>query len=152
MTMDKQLSRNFMLAAGVAAALGLGAPAFAAPTDSNPSYPSTPPSSASATGSAGTDMGAPTGSPSSSASMGQAGVVSDTDLTTQVKSKLAAMPNLQGSNIVVSAKEGKVTLSGTVASKDAEKAAKSAAESVPGVRKVDDDLKTSSKPPSHPGK
>lgn len=145
--MDRKLSRNVVLAAGVAAALGLAASAFAAPTDSSPSYPSNPPSSSSTTGSAGTDMGAPAGS-QSSASMGQAGVVSDMDLTTQVKAKLAAMPNLQGSNIVVSAKEGKVTLSGTVASKDAEKAAKSAAESVPGVRKVDDDLKA--KPPSHP--
>jgi len=120
------MTRNLLIAAGVCASLGLAAPAFAAdPADSGMA----------------TDA-------SSSPSMNQNGVTSDDDLTKQVKSKLAGMPDLQGSNIVVSAKEGKVTLSGTVMSKDAEKAAKSAAESVPGVRKVDDDLKATSKPPS----
>lgn len=142
--MDRQLSRNLLIAAGISAALAAPAAFAAAPTD-DPSYP--PPTASTSSGATGTDMGAPTAS-QTSASMGQAGVTSDADLTTQVKAKLAAMTNLQGSNIVVSAKEGKVTLSGTVASKDAEKAAKSAAESVPGVRKVDDDLKA--RPPTRP--
>src|ERR1041384_3335363 len=140
--MDRQLSRNFLIAAGLSAAPSVPAAFAAVPTD-NPSYP--PPTASTSSGATGSDMGAPTGS-QSSASMGQAGVVSDTDLTNQVKAKLASMTNLQGSNIVVSAKEGKVTLSGTATTKDAEKAAKSAAQSVPGVRKVDDDLKVSSKP------
>lgn len=144
--MNRYLSRSFLIAAGLSAALAVPAAFAAAPTD-NPSYP---PATASTSGAQGTDMGAPT-DPLSSSSMGQPGVQSDADLTTQVKAKLAAMSNLQGSNIVVSAKEGKVTLSGTAASKDAEKAAKSAAQSVPGVRKVDDDLKVTSKPPSHLG-
>ncbi len=144
--MDRNLSRSLLVAAGLSAALAVPTAFAAAPSD-NPSYP--PPTASTASGAEGTDMGAPTGS-QNSASMGQTGVQSDTDLTTQVKAKLASMSNLQGSNIVVSAKEGKVTLSGTASSKDAEKAAKSAAQSVPGVRKVDDDLKVSSKPP-HPG-
>jgi len=143
--MDRKPSRSLLIAAGLSAALAVPA-AFAAVPADNPSYP--PPTASTAGSPSGSDMGTPTGS-QNSASMGQSGVVSDSDLTTQVKAKLAAMTDLQGSNIVVSAKEGKVTLSGTVASKDAEKAAKSAAESVPGVRKVDDDLKA--KPPTHPG-
>ena len=137
--MDRKLSRNLLIAASLSAVLAVPAAFAASPTD-NPSYP--PPSASTS----GSDMGTPPGS-QDSASMGQAGVQSDTDLTTQVKAKLASMSNLQGSNIVVSAKEGKVTLSGTASSKDAEKAAKSAAQSVPGVRKVDDDLKVTSKPP-----
>lgn len=80
-------------------------------------------------------------SSSMSGGMGTSGtVVSDADLTAKVKAKLAGMPNLGNSDIVVSAKEGKVTLSGKVDSSSAEDAAKNAAKSVPGVRKVDSDL------------
>lgn len=73
-------------------------------------------------------------------------VTSDEDLTRQVKSRLAAMNDLQDANINVSTVAGKVTLTGTVTSKDAEKSAKSTAEGIPGVKKVDDDLSVS-KPP-----
>lgn len=70
-------------------------------------------------------------------------VTTDQDITKNVKSKLTSMSNLQGSNIDVSTMEGKVTLTGTVTSKDQENAAKAAAQSVMGVKKVDDDLKVS---------
>jgi hyperosmotically inducible protein len=73
-------------------------------------------------------------------------VTSDDDLTKQVKSRLSSMSDLQDANINVSTMAGKVTLTGTVSSKDEEKSAKSAAEAIPGVKKVDDDLSVS-KPP-----
>jgi hyperosmotically inducible protein len=106
------------------------------PSPSNATYGSP---SSSTMGSAG-DMSGQSSS-SMSGGMGTSGtVVSDADLTAKVKAKLAGMSNLSNSNIVVSAKEGKVTLSGKVDSSSAEDAAKSAAKSVPGVRKVDSDL------------
>ncbi len=57
------------------------------------------------------------------------------------------MSNLQDATINVSTLEGKVTLTGSVSSKDEENAARSAAQGIPGVKKVDDDLSVSSKPP-----
>ena len=72
-----------------------------------------------------------------------ANVTSDQDITKNVKSKLTGMSNLKDANINVSTMEGKVTLTGTVSSKDEENAAKAAAQSVAGVKKVDDDLSVS---------
>jgi len=117
-----RISSKLMSAAAVAAALGLALPAVAA---GSPTYNSSPSSSMKTPGS----------------------VTSDDDITKQVKSQLSSMSNLKDANINVSTMEGKVTLTGTVASKDEENAAKSAAKGVPGVKKVDDDLSVSSKPP-----
>ena len=69
-----------------------------------------------------------------------------TDLTRQVQSRLSSMSNLQDANINVSTTAGKVTLTGTVTSKDQEQAAEEAAKAIPGVKKVDNDLSVS-KPP-----
>jgi osmotically-inducible protein OsmY len=73
-------------------------------------------------------------------------VTSDEDLTRQVKLRLSSMSDLQDASINVSTMAGKVILTGTVSSKDEEMSAKSAAEAIPGVKKVDDDLSVS-KPP-----
>jgi osmotically-inducible protein OsmY len=126
--MQNRLVRNSIRSALLVGSVTLTAAAFASPTyNSNPSTPA---------------------SKTSTTSMSNNGnVTSDTDLTRQVKSRLSSMNNLQDANINVSTMAGKVTLTGTVASKDAEKAAKSAAEAIPGVKKVDDDLSVSSKPP-----
>jgi hyperosmotically inducible protein len=118
----KRVSSKLLAAAAVTAALGLALPAVAA---GSPTYNSTPSSSMKTPGS----------------------VTSDSDITKQVKSQLAGMSNLKDATINVSTMEGKVTLTGTVTSKDEENAATSAAQGVPGVKKVDDDLSVSSKPP-----
>lgn len=116
--------RTLLIVAGVC----VGTAALAAPSSTTPS------SSHSAS---------PTMSSSTGMNSGSANVTSDADVTRNVKSRLAAMSDLQGSNINVSTMEGKVTLTGTVTSKDQEKAAKSAVQSIPGVKKVDDDLSVS---------
>lgn len=110
--------RNILILAG----LCVGTAALAAPPSSMP--PSTQPAMNSS----------------------NANVTSDDDITKQVKSRLTSMSNLQDANINVSTMAGKVTLTGTVTSKDEENAAKAAAKSIPGVKKVDDDLSVS-KPP-----
>ncbi|HEY4127374.1 MAG TPA: BON domain-containing protein [Gammaproteobacteria bacterium] len=117
-----------LLSAAVAAVLGIALPALAT---ASPSYA---PSNSMKTPTAG------------SMNTG-ANVTSDTDITKNVKSRLSSMSNLQDASINVSTMEGKVTLTGTVASKDEENAAKSAAQAIPGVKKVDDDLSVSTKPP-----
>jgi hyperosmotically inducible periplasmic protein len=125
-----KLARNpskLLCATAVAASLGLVLPALAA---GSPTYSSNPNSTKTSTSM--TDS---------------ANVTSDSDITRQVKSRLSSMNNLQDATINVSTMEGKVTLTGSVTSKDEEKAAKSAAEGIPGVKKVDDDLSVSSKPP-----
>jgi hyperosmotically inducible protein len=126
--MNARISRTLLSTAAITASLGLVLPALAA---GSPTY--NPNSSKTST--------------SMSNSAGSATVTSDTDITKQVKSRLASMSNLQDSTINVSTLEGKVTLTGSVASKDEENAAKSAAQGIPGVKKVDDDLSVSSKPP-----
>jgi hyperosmotically inducible protein len=124
-------SSRLLIATAVTAALGLALPALA---DASPTYnPNTPSNS----------MKVPTTDNMSSG----ANVTSDSDITKNVKSRLASMNNLQDANINVSTMEGKVTLTGTVASKDEESAAKSAVQGIPGVKKVDDDLSVVSKPP-----
>jgi hyperosmotically inducible periplasmic protein len=125
--MNARTSSKLLSAAAVTAALGLVLPALAA---GSPTY--NPNSTKSAT----------TGSMN-----GSAKVTSDDDITKQVKSRLSSMSNLQDANINVSTMEGKVTLTGSVSSKDQENAAKAAAQGIPGVKKVDDDLSVSSKPP-----
>ena len=125
--------QNRALRNSIRTALLLGSAALASAALASPTYNSTPSSAA-------TSKASPAGMNNS------ANVTSDNDLTRQVKSRLASMNNLQDANINVSTMEGKVTLTGTVTSKDAEKAAKAAAEAIPGVKKVDDDLSVS-KPP-----
>lgn len=122
--MNQKLIKASIRNALIVAGLCVGTAALAAPASSTP----------------------PKSQPTMNSSMGNANVTSDDDLTKQVKSRLTSMSNLQDANINVSTMDGKVTLTGTVTSKDEENAAKTAAKSIPGVKKVDDDLSVS-KPP-----
>jgi len=128
--MNDRLIRNSIRSILLLAGATLAGAAFASPTYN--SNPNTPPTKTSTTD---TDSMSNTGN-----------VTSDTDLTRQVQSRLASMSNLQDANINVSTTAGKVTLTGTVTSKDEEKAAEEAAKAIPGVKKVDNDLSVS-KPP-----
>lgn len=127
--MNNRLIRNSVHTVLLIGAASLASVAFGSPTYN--SNPNTQPS---------------TSKTSPSSMSGNSNVTSDNDLTQQVKSRLASMSNLQDANINVSTTEGKVTLTGTVSSKDQEKAAKAAVQGIPGVKKVDDDLSVS-KPP-----
>jgi hyperosmotically inducible protein len=120
-------TQKLLLGLGLTAALGLALPALAA---GSPTYT---PSSSMKTPAASTT--------------GSANVMSDSDITNQVKSRLSGMNNLRDSSIDVNTMKGEVTLTGTVTSKDEESAAKSAAQGIPGVKNVKDDLKVSSTPP-----
>ena len=66
--------------------------------------------------------------------------VSDTSITAQVKAKLIAADQLDGSAIDVSTTEGRVTLSGTVANEAARALAAELAQAVAGVKSVDNQL------------
>lgn len=70
------------------------------------------------------------------------GTISDAGLTANVKSRLASVPSLKGSDIKVATKDGVVTLSGTVSDPHAKFAAVAAVISMEGVRVLDDELKT----------
>jgi hyperosmotically inducible periplasmic protein len=107
--------RNLLIAAGVAATLGLGFTAYAYGLDATP---------------------APV---AHSDSMGAA--ITDTDITTKVKYKLAGKKSLKGSDISVTTTNGVVTLTGTATGKKAEYAAESLTKSVQGVKRVDDELR-----------
>jgi hyperosmotically inducible protein len=122
-----KIPSKLLTAAAVTASLGLVLPALA---EGSPTY--NPNSTKTAT---------------ADSMNGSANVTSDDDITKQVKSRLSSMSNLQDANINVSTMAGKVTLTGSVSSKDQENAAKSAAQGIPGVKKVDDDLSVSTKPP-----
>jgi hyperosmotically inducible periplasmic protein len=122
-----KIPSKLLTAAAVTASLGLVLPALA---EGSPTY--NPNSTKTAT---------------AGSMNGSANVTSDDDITKQVKSRLSSMSSLQDANINVSTMEGKVTLTGSVSSKDQENAAKSAAQGIPGVKKVDDDLSVSTKPP-----
>jgi len=129
--MKKQIIRTSIHTVLLLGAATLASAAFGSPTyNSNPN--STPTTDKNST--------------MSTSSMNNGSVTSDTDLTRQVKSRLASMSNLQDANINVSTTAGKVTLTGTVTSKDEEKAAEDAAKQIPGVKTVDNDLSVS-KPP-----
>jgi len=69
--------------------------------------------------------------------------VSDSDLQTAVKDKLASDPAF--ANIQAAVEQGKVTLDGTVNSKDDKKKAKNAVKSIAGVRGVKEHLTISGK-------
>lgn len=79
-----------------------------------------------------------------SADAGQA--MSDSNITAQVKLRLADVKGLDKSDIGVTTNNGVVTLSGTVSDPHAKFAAVAAAISVEGVRILDDELKT---PPNY---
>ncbi len=110
---EKTSSRSLLIAAGLAT--GLGIATYAIASDPTP---------------------APV---AHSDSMGAA--VSDADITTKVKMKLADVKSLKGSDISVTTTNGVVTLSGTATGAKAEYAAESLAKSVRGVKSVDDDLR-----------
>lgn len=71
-----------------------------------------------------------------SSSVGEA--VSDTWITTKVKTELATTEDVKSTDISVDTKDGIVTLTGVLPSKIAVKKAVAAAESVKGVKDVDD--------------
>lgn len=87
------------------------------------------------------DMG-PDNTQSQTASQNTA-KVSDSDLQSAVKSKLGADPAF--ANIQAAVEQGKVTLDGTVNSKDDRKKAKNAVKSIAGVRGVKEHLTVSGK-------
>jgi hyperosmotically inducible protein len=107
--------RNLLIAAGVVAGLGLGFTAYAYGLDAAP---------------------APV---AHSDSVGAA--ITDTDITTKVKYKLAGKKSLKGSDISVTTTNGVVTLTGTATGKKAQFSAESLAKSVQGVKSVDDELR-----------
>jgi len=121
--MNQRLVKTSVRSMLILAGLCIGTAAMAAPSSSMPAKAPAQPMD-------NTDMSNPN-------------VTSDDDITQQVKSRLSSMSNLQDSNINVTTMKGEVTLTGTVSSKDEEKAAKGAAQSIPGVTKVKDDLSVS---------
>ena len=70
----------------------------------------------------------------------KAGAVNEDTIRRQVKEQLATNPSFSGVNVDV-AKDGAVTLTGDVPSKDDRTQAKNLAQAVPGVKKVKDHLK-----------
>ena len=70
--------------------------------------------------------------------------ITDKDVTAKVKQRLAAAPALKDADIGVTTVKGVVTLSGTVSDPHAKFAAAALAIQVPGVRILDDELKTAS--------
>lgn len=107
--------RNLLIAAAIATSLGLGFTAYAYGLDAAP---------------------APV---AHSDSVGAA--ITDADITTKVKFKLAGVKSLKGSDVDVTTTNGVVTLTGTVTGKKAEYAAESLTKSVEGVKRVDDELR-----------
>ena len=73
---------------------------------------------------------------------GLGAVVADTVITAKVKAKLMSEDSLKKSDIKVITTNGVVTLSGSASSPEAKSLAKTAAETVDGVRSVDNTLKT----------
>ncbi|HSB95592.1 MAG TPA: BON domain-containing protein [Spongiibacteraceae bacterium] len=71
---------------------------------------------------------------------GLSATISDTTITAKVKTKLMGEDSLKGSEVHVTTTNGVVTLDGTVLNKNAKDAASNAAQSVEGVRSVDNDL------------
>ena len=70
--------------------------------------------------------------------------ITDKDVTAKVKQRLAAAESLKDADIHVTSVKGVVTLSGTVSDPHAKFAAAALAIQVPGVRILDDELKTAS--------
>lgn len=72
--------------------------------------------------------------------------ITDKDVTAKVKQRLAASESLKEADIRVTTAKGVVTMSGTVSDPHAKFAAAALAIQVPGVRILDDELKTVSDP------
>jgi len=107
--------RNLLIAAGIVTSLGLGFTAYAYGLDAAP----VPVAHSDSVGAA----------------------ITDTDITTKVKYKLAGKKSLKGSDISVTTTNGVVTLTGTATGKKAQFSAESLAKSVQGVKRVDDELR-----------
>jgi hyperosmotically inducible protein len=75
---------------------------------------------------------------------GMVAAISDTLITSNVKSRLAGDSRLKNSEIDVTTTDGAVTLTGYATDPDAKSAAAAVARSVEGVKTVRDDLKTPS--------
>jgi hyperosmotically inducible protein len=75
---------------------------------------------------------------------GVGAALSDTAITTKVKSSFVGEDRLKGSHIKVMTTNGVVTLTGNAVSSDAKSAAEEIAQSVNGVRSVDDQISTPS--------
>lgn len=112
--MNNSKYRNTLIAAGIAATLGLGAIGCGQRTDQSSTQ-------------AGTQAGATQD-------------VSDSAITSGVKAKLATDSNLAASDITVTTENGTVTLTGTVSDTAARSAAESATRSYAGVSNVNNRL------------
>lgn len=110
--------RNALIAAGIAALLGVGVSACG----KSPDYAARQ----EASGSAGA-------------------AAQDTSITTQVEARLAADRTLGSSEISVTTTDGVVILQGSVRDADAKSAAETAAQSVAGVTRVDNRLSIDSR-------
>ena len=105
-------------------------PSPGAPPQTAPAVP-TPPSPQTQTAPGAT----PAAPGSGAASKAKPG--SDAQITNQVEAALAATKSINSKDIAVATSGGVVTLTGDIPSKDQEKKAEAAAQSVPGVKKVD---------------
>jgi hyperosmotically inducible periplasmic protein len=116
--MNTRHIRKTLLAAGIAASLGLGLAAC--------------------------DPASPPGSQTRALGDSDAMAVSDAAITDQVQARLTTDRDLQAANIDVTTSDGVVTLRGSVSDAAARTAAARAAMSVAGVRSVTNDLTTAS--------
>jgi len=76
--------------------------------------------------------------------------VDDASLATQIKSEMFSNPHLSGTSLEVTAKNGQVTLTGTVPSDAARYEAYRIANETPGVAKVTDQMTVAAVPPPMP--
>ena len=111
---NKASLRDALLVAGLAFGFALGMPAIATASTSRAPAQST----------------------------GASNTVSDREVTTKVKQRLAETESLRNARIGVSTVDGVVTLSGTVSNTHVKLAAAALAVQVEGVKVVDDELKT----------
>ena len=81
---------------------------------------------------------------------GARAATSDSAISSQIKSKLSATPDMRDANIGVTTHNGVVTLSGTVASRELREAAVDQAASTTGVIRVDDHLRLIGNTPADP--
>ena len=103
---------------------------------------SNPPSTTSQSSSPPKTAMAPTTPSAPTTSRQMAGAVDDAAITAQVKTVIMAEPGLKSTNINVDAKDGVVTLTGTVPSAPLKDRAKEIASNVAGVKSVQDNLTT----------
>lgn len=99
-----------------------------------------PPPAASESTTTTTGDGSTTTTTTTVQNTGTGAVVDDTTLSSNVKAAIASAPGVDASGISVTTNDGVVTLSGDVDSPSAANAAVEAAQSVNGVKSVENDL------------